>query len=268
MHTRTLTVILFALFLVAGRAEAQFTPRAATVPAEDYHIELGLMLWKPTPELSLTTGNARIGTVDFVQEFGITDDRFREVRGVMKAGKHKVRFAKLPIRYDQNAVLTRTITFQNLTFPVSANGNANIKWDLYRFGYEWDAISASHGFIGLLTEVKYNKIAASVTATGGGLGTTLTGATNVTAPVPTIGGIARGYIGKSLSLTGEFTGFKLDRSSFRGKFYDLDLSGALHLGAHLGVQAGYRSIDTDYRVDNDEGTMKLTGPYFGGFIRY
>jgi hypothetical protein len=262
---------MLSLLLVAGRAEAQFTPKATLVPAEDFHVELGLMFWQPTPELTLTTGDSRVGTVDFVQEFGIADERFREFRGVLKLGrKHKLRFAHLPIKYNQDAVLQRSITFQNLTFPVNANGNADIKWDVYRAGYEWDALAMSHGFIGLVTEVKYNKVTADVSATAPVLGqnVTITASTAQNAPVPTIGGIARGYIGSYVSLTGEFTGLKLDRDEFRGKFYDFDIYGAVHLGRYLGGQVGYRSIDVDYLVDDDAGTMKMKGPYFGGFVRF
>jgi hypothetical protein len=271
MHTRLLTTTLFFLLLATVRAEAQFTPPASDVAAENFHIELGLMFWQPTPELTLTTGDVRVGTVDFVSEFGIGDERFREIRAVLKAGrKHKLRFAFVPIKYDQDAVLRRSIVFQNLSFPVAANANATINWDVYRFGYEWDIIARSHGFVGLITEVKYNKVQANVSATGSVLGQsqTLSAAVDQTAPVPTIGGIARGYLGEYVSVTGEFTGLKLDRDEFRAKFYDFDIYGAAHLGKNAGVQAGYRSIDVDFLVDGDEGTMKMTGPYFGGFVRF
>jgi hypothetical protein len=259
------------VLLVGARAEAQFRPPAQNVAAEDFHIELGLMFWQPDPELTLTTGDVRVGTVDFVNEFALPNERFREFRGVLKAGrKHKLRFAYVPIKYDQDAVLRRTIVFQNVTFPVNANANATIEWDLYRFGYEWDVIARSHGFVGLIAEVKYNKIKADVTATASVLGQaqSLSEAVDQAIPVPTIGGIARGYLGEYLSVTGEFTGFKLERDEFRGRFYDFDIYGAVHLGKNTGVQAGYRSIDVDVLADSDAGTMKMTGTYFGGFLRF
>ncbi len=229
------------------------------------------MFWQPTPELSLTTGDERVGTVDFVGEFGIDEERFREFRAVIKPGrKHKIRFSYMTFRYDQDAVLERTITFQNLTFPVSADANADINWDLYRFGYEWDFVSRSRGFVGLVTELKYNRVEADITATGQVFGQTqsLTASVNQDAAVPTIGGIARGYLGQYISVTGEFTAFRLNRDEFRGTFYDFDIYGAAHLGRHVGVQAGYRSVTVDFLVDSDAGDMKMTGPYFGGFLRF
>lgn len=263
--------VVFALLLVAARAEAQFTPGPAAVAAEDYHVELGLMLWQPTPELTLTTGDSRVGTVDFVEEFGITDERFRDVRATLKlARKHKLRFGYVQIKYDQDAVLQRNITFQNITFPVTADANADIKWDVYQFGYEWDLLSMSHGYLGIVGQVKYNKVSANVTAGGlvNGQTVSLSAATEQTAPVPTIGAAARGYLGEYVSIGGEFTAFKYENDDFRGKFYDFDIYGAVHLGRHLGGQAGYRSMDVDFLVDGEAGTMKNTGPYFGGFVRF
>ena len=271
MHTRLLPIVALALLAVSARAEAQFTPAPTVVPAEDFHVELGLMFWQPDPELTLTTGDSRIGTVDFVQEFGISDERFREFRVVLRpARKHKIRFAYVPIKYDQDAVLQRNVTFQNLTFPATANANANIEWDVYRIGYEWDFLAMPRGFVGVIGEVKYNKVTANVSASGNVFGQPVRLSADVeqNAPVPTVGGIARGYIGDYVSITGEFTGFKLDREDFGGKFYDFDIYGAAHFGKFVGVQVGYRNMDVEFQTEDEDGVMKMKGPYFGGFLRF
>jgi hypothetical protein len=268
MKSRLLAFAAFAL-LTASRAEAQFTRRPDVIAPEQFNVELGVMWWKPTPELTLSTGDPRIGPVDFVQEFGIGDERFREFRIVLKGGKHKARFSYVPIKYDQDAVLQRTITIRNVAIPATADANADIRWDVYRFGYEWDFLRMRRGFVGLVTELKYNKVKAEVT------GTTSTpvvqnfvGVFDQQAPIPTIGGIARGYIGDYVSITGEFTGLKIDRTDWRGKFYDFDIYGAGHFGKSAGVQVGYRSLDVDFLVDEDAGIMTMKGMYFGGFVRF
>jgi hypothetical protein len=269
MKQRLIAVTLFTCLFAATRAEAQFEAQSSS--PEDFHTELAMMWFTPKPELTLTTGNALVGTVDFVQEFGIAEEKFREIRTVIKPGrKHKIRFAYLPIKYEESAVLQRNVTFQNVTFPVSANATSAIKWDLYRFGYEWDFVRRSHGFVGVITELKYNKVQATVGASGvmSGQAQTLTASVDQRAPIPTIGGVARGYIGKYASVTGEFTGLKADRDTFRAKFYDFDISAAGHLGKNGGVQAGYRSITVDFLVDDDAGVMKMKGPYVGAFVRF
>jgi len=277
MRTRLLAAALLCLCLSA-RAEAQFSV-ADPASGENFHVELGLMFWQPTPELLIQTGAlAALGEseIDFVQEFAIENRRFREFRGVIKTGrKHKLRVSHALMEYNAAATLQRTITFGGSTFPVSVPATADLKWDVWRFGYEWDFVARDRGVAGFITELKYNRVSAALAATG--FGSELT---EVTAPVPTIGAIARVYPHKSFSLTAEFTGFKmpgfigskisdsLSGDDFDAKTYDLDLYGTLSFGRHVGVQGGYRSLTADYLVDLDAGDLKMKGLYFGGLVRF
>ena len=272
-----MTIVLFSV-LMAARAEAQFNV-ADPASGENFHVELGLMFWTPTPEVLIQTGAlAPLGTsaVDLVQEFAIEDKRFTEFRCVIKAGrKHKLRVSHVVMEYDEQAVLQRSITFGGVTFPVSVPATAHLKWELWRFGYEWDFVAVDRAVVGLVTEIKYNKVLAELGATGFG-----TEIQDVTAPVPTIGLLVRGYPHKHFSLTAEFTGFKVPgfigsrindsvgADSFDAKMFDLDLYGTLNFGSHVGVQGGYRSVTADYTVDDDAGDLKMKGMYFGGLVRF
>jgi hypothetical protein len=74
-----------------------------------------------------------------------------------------------------------------------------------------------------------------------------------------------------VSITGEFTGFKVPDSlsdEFEAKLYDFDIYATVSFGRTLGVQAGYRSLTAEYLVDDDAGELKLKGPYFGGVLRF
>ncbi|MEQ1574765.1 MAG: hypothetical protein ABL993_11025 [Vicinamibacterales bacterium] len=257
MHTRLLAFVFLPLFLVAGRAGAQ------VVPPETANVELGAMFWTPTPEITLTSDSFG-GSVDFVKEFNIEDTRFREFRAVLKVGrKHKIRFSRVAVKYDESTTLANTISFEGRTFPAGTPADTNIEWNLMRIGYEWDFVARDYGFVGLVTELKYNKVTGTIS---NALGSATTGEQKV--PVPTVGGIARGYLGKYVSFTGEFTGFSLDREEFRGKFYDFDVYAQLNLVKSLAGQVGYRSVSVDYLVDGDAGVLKLKGPYFGGVLRF
>ena len=60
-------------------------------PGENFHVELGLMFWKPTPGSAIQTGDSprsASAEVDFVQEFGIENKRFNEFRAVIKAARN------------------------------------------------------------------------------------------------------------------------------------------------------------------------------------
>jgi hypothetical protein len=277
MHNRVLAALCLSL-VVSARAEAQFrVPDPA--PAENFHVELGLMFWSPTPEILIQTGSlAALGqpAVDFVQEFGIEKTRFTEFRGVIRAGKkHKIRVSNVLMEYHESATLQRTIVFGGQTFPTSVPATADLSWRLWRFGYEWDFVAKDRGLVGLITELKYNEVSALLAATG--FGSELT---EVTAPIPTVGVILRAYPHKTTSITMEFTGFKmpgfigsrisdsLSGDDFDAKMYDLDIYGTVNFSKYVGVQAGYRSVTADYLVEDDSGDLKMKGLYFGGLVRF
>jgi hypothetical protein len=262
-------LLLCASLLIAGRAEAQFGV-SDPAPAEDYVMELGLMFWQPTPTLLIQTGTlTRItgGEVDFVREFGIEDQRFSEFRIVARPGrKHKIRFSRVAARYDESAILQRTVTFGGRTFTIGAPATADLRWDLYRIGYEWDFVARDRGFVGVIAELKHNKVSADLAAAGFG-----SEFYEATAPVPTVGVIGRGYPHRAVSITAELTGFKLPdfvSEEFEAKLFDFDLYGTVSIGRHVGIQGGYRSVVAEYLVDDDAGDLKLKGLYFGGLVRF
>jgi hypothetical protein len=269
MRIRLSVAALAALLFTASRADAQFAAAAAVPPGEDFHVEVGAMFWRQTPTIVIGTDalNA-IGEreVDFVREFAIEDTRVTELRAVIHAArKHKIRFSYVPVRYDQDAVLQRTVTFGGRTFNIGLPANAELKWDLWRFGYEWDFVSRSGGLVGLLTELKYNKVSASISSPIG------SAAADEQAPVPTIGAIARGYLHRNVSITGEFSAFKVPESfsdTFIAEFYDFDLYATASFNRNLAVQGGYRRVTANYVVDTDTGDLKLKGLYFGGLVRF
>ena len=111
MQIRLVAVLLLS-FLVASRADAQFRVEQPA-PGEQFHVELGLMFWNPTPGIQIQTGSlAALGEseVDFVQEFGIEKERFKEFRAVLKAAKkHKIRITHVTAEYNAATTLGRTI---------------------------------------------------------------------------------------------------------------------------------------------------------------
>ena len=239
---------------------------AQVLPAEDHVVELGVMFWKPTPRMTLSTDalvDLSINEVDFVREFDLADKWFPEFRAV--AGRrHKLRVSHVNFTYDEQATIERTFTFQGRTFTVGAPATADLQWDLWRFGYEWDFVSRDRGFFGLIAELKFNRVDAAVDSPV--LRSSATA--EVTAPVPTIGVAGRGYLAPMVSIGGEFSGIKLNNDEFDVKFIDFDINGIVSFGRHIGAQAGYRSVTADYIIDEDFGDLKMQGPYIGGVVRF
>ncbi len=168
MRIPLLAIILFSVTL-ATRAEAQFSV-SNPAPAENFHVELGLMFWQPTPGIEIQTGGlaaAGIPAVDFVREFGLLDEYFMEFRSVVKAGrKHKFRVSHVTFEYNETAPVTRDISFGGVTFPITIPVTADLNWDLWRFGYEYDFVAGDRGLLGFITELKRNHVTADLSSIG------------------------------------------------------------------------------------------------------
>jgi hypothetical protein len=253
------TLLAFTCALVmAGRAEAQ----------NNTHVgEFNMLFFSPTPDLVLQSGDLTAATgitnIDFVEEFGIERTSFPEIR--FTAGRsHKFRFRYVPVTYEAETTIQRTITFRGQTFTVGVPASTDIDWDIWTFGYQWDFVSLERGFAGLVVDLKYNTLDASIASTA--LATPA--ATAQKAPIPTIGIAGRGFPHPMVSVGGEFSGLTVNSGDFEASAYDFDINGAVTFGRHVGVQGGYRSITVDFLIDDDLGDLKLQGPYVGAVVRF
>lgn len=274
-----LPVCLLLSLLIAPRADAQFRV-SQLPPGENYHVELGLMFWKPSPGIiigsdSLDALNPQ--GVDFVQEFNIEDKRFNEFRGVLRGGKNALRVSHVNMTYNEAARLQRTIQFGGRTFSVNADATADLQWKLWRVGYERDLVRGERGLFGVIAEVNFNHVVADLRATDGF--TTVTSLTDEKVPVPAFGVIGRGYLHRNVSASFEFTGFKLPGFLARRlsdaidgdaeasmKDFDIYVTGSIT--RFFGIQGGYRSLSADYLIDDDLGDLQMKGPYIGGMLRF
>lgn len=258
------------LFVLASAlpALAQLGPDPAT--GEKYVVEIAGGFWNPTPDLIISAETLGIpGTeIDFVGDLGIVKKRMGDLRFVLRPGrKHKLRVSFNPIRYEADTVLQRSIVFNGATFPVRLPVQSNIQWNAWRFGYEWDFISRDRGFVGAIVEAKYTELKAELRSP------LANESAEAKAPIPAIGGIARGYIVPNISITGELTAFKLpgsiaEREDAAGRYIDFDIYGTVNFVNAVGVQVGYRTLDLSYVVDLDFGDLKMKGPYILGVVRF
>ena len=276
MRTRLFatSLCLLAGLAAATPAEAQFgaqgTGNRAT--GETYHVELVGAIWNPKPEITIVSeGLGQPGdSIDFVNTLGIEQKTFKQFKMVLRpATKHKFRFEYTPIKYEAEKIVPVSFVFNGQRFNVGVNVGTELKWNAYRFAYEWDFIYRDRGFAGLILEAKYTDVRAELTAATVGVAQF----TEARAPIPAIGFIGRGYVVPNISITGEFTAFKLPEKAlstddYSAKYYDFDIYGTVNFTDHFGVQLGYRSFDVFYKVKRDTGALNLKGYYFAGVGRF
>ena len=278
MHIRrTLPVCLLLSVFAASQADAQFRPEQPA-PGEDFHVELGMNFWKPTPGIVIGSDSLQTVTatgVDLVEELDIPSKRFKEFRAVIRGGKSKLRISHVDMAYNQSAVLQRAIVIGGQTVNVAANATADLDWDLWRIGYEHDFVKTSRGLLGFIAEINFNHVVADLRATSQGI--TAVSLTDEKVPFPAVGVIARVYPHKNVGVTMEWTGFKMpgflankladtDNGEARMKDFDLSVTGSIT--RYFGIQGGYRVLSANYTIDTDTGDFDMKGPYFGAMIRF
>jgi hypothetical protein len=276
MRTRAFAVGLglCAALAAAVPVEAQYSVRRGgnRATGETYHVEIGGLFWNPEPTVVIASeGLGQIGDeIDFVKTLGIEQTNFKQFKVVLRPGtKHKFRFEYTPIKYEAVKTVPVSFRFNGQTFSVGIPVETELTWKAYRFGYEWDFLYKDRGFAGVLLEVKYTDVNATLDSNAVGVAQF----TEARAPIPAIGFIGRGYVVPNISITGEFSFFKLpekaiETDDYSAKFYDLDIYGTVNFSDHFGAQLGYRSFDVFYKVERDTGTLKLKGWYFGGVGRF
>jgi hypothetical protein len=258
------------MLLSAAPAEAQFQPRPLSDPptGENYRIEGAAGFWFPSAKIAVSSERFGIQgtTIDFKTDLGLTDSQFADLRLVLKASRRsKFRFEFIPIKYEQSATLRKTIIFNGQRYDIGLPVNSLLEWKAYRLAYEFDFISVDRGFAGFVVEAKYTDVKVDLVSP------IATEFAHARAPIPAIGGIGRVYVVPNISITGEFTGFKLPEDlvkNTRAHYIDFDLYGTINFMNHVGAQFGYRTLDLGYLVDTDLGEMVLKGVYFGIVARY
>lgn len=263
-------VVCAAILVWAVPSAAQYAPPVSPAVGEAYNIEAALAWWSPDPALTVSSESLGIrgDVIDLVADLGIQKKRLRELRLVLRPGtKHKFRINYLPIKYSAEALVQREFVFNGLRYRVGLPVNTEADLTTWRFGYEYDFLYRSRGFLGVLLDVKYTNVDVVLDSPIG------SEFTSQVAPIPTIGIVGRGYLAENVSITGEVSFFKVpenlgEQLDGEGRYLDYDFYGTFNFNRHAGAQVGLRSIDVQYRRDLDAGTLNFTGWYFGGVIRY
>ena len=263
------SLCLLAGLATATPAEAQFNAGLSSrATGENYHVEVSGSLWSPAPQIFITSESLEGipgSRVDFVEDLGIERSWFRQLKVVLRPSeKSKFRFEYTPIHYEATSRLTRNVVFNGISFPTTLEIDSEVTWRAFRFGYEYDFVYRDRGFVGLVLEAKYTDVEARLTNARD------EEFVRARAPIPAIGLIGRGYIVPNVSITGEFTFFKIPDidEDYGGNFYDLDIYGTVNFTQNFGAQVGYRSFDVSYIAESDNGDLRLRGLYFGGVARF
>jgi hypothetical protein len=263
------TCLVLAVVAIGARpAAAQYgaKPDSNRATGETYHVEISSGFWNPTPSIVVSSEQLGIigSQIDGVEDLGFEKTRFTGFSVVLRpATKHKLRVQYTPIKYSAETVFQRDIVFNGIRYRVGLPVSSELKWDTWRFGYEWDFVYRDRGFAGLLLDVRYTSAEVRLESL------VANEFVKAEAPIPSIGGIGRFYVAPNVSATFEMSFLKaptIEDSS--ATYIDWDLYGTVNFNDHVGAQVGYRAFDVTYTIDQDFGDMVLKGIYFNGVVRF
>ncbi len=270
MRTRRVSsclLLIAALVSLARPVHAQYST-ADPATGERYNVEVSFGLWNPTPDVLFSSEQFGIpGTIiNAVADLAFEKARFRDFRLVLRpARKHKFRFNYTPMSYTSDHLLRRDIVFNGILYQAGLPLHAEFNWKAYRIGYEYDFIYRDRGFLGVVLDAKFTDASIQLDSP---INNEFASAR---APIPAIGVIGRGYLLPNISVTGEFTAFKIPDSESRdydGRYYEFDLYGTVNFTNYVGAQVGYRRLTVGYTVDSDFGDFTLSGFYLSGVVRF
>ncbi|MCU1382212.1 MAG: hypothetical protein JWL71_909 [Acidobacteria bacterium] len=263
-------VAMAALLCFAAPAAAQYKPRTLNDPAtgENYHIEAGADLWFPTADMVVSSEQLGIAgsQIDFKKTLGLTDQHFPALQIQLRpARSHKFRLNYIPATYTQTTTLNQDIVFNGIRYRLGLPVNSTLDWKTYELTYEYDFVVKNWGFVGFDLMAKYTDVQVALASP------LASEFAHARGPIPAIGGIARYYVVPNISITGEFSGFKIPDSidsRYNAHYVDVDVYGTLNFTNNIGVKGGYRSRDVGYLIKSDSGQFTMKGIYVGAVLRY
>ena len=275
MTTRALRLTtsagLAAAFLVlAVPAHAQYKPKPLNDPAtgESYHIEGAADMWYPSVTAHVASEGLGIqgSEIDLKRDLGVVDKHMSALDLVLRpASRHKFRFQYLPIKYEASATLNQDVIFNGIRYRVGLPVNSSLDWKTFSMGYEFDFVEKNWGFVGFILEAKYTDVQVALKSPIESQFARARG------PIPALGGIGRVYVVPNISITGEFSAFKIPDSidnRYNAHYVDLNIYGTVNFTNNIGVKGGFRSRDVGYLIKTDSGSFLLRGIFLGAVVRY
>lgn len=177
-------VSAFMAFVLAGAvpagAEEELLPDGFMLRAGGYRVQNADTI------LRLDANNAPVGTyIDFHDTLG-GDNQATVFRldGIYRFNdKHALGFSYYSLKFTGSRVLDQDIQWGDVTFPINAKVDSEIKFDVYKLNYQYSLFHNNKVELGASFGLHILKMSAGITATG--IGESQSEA--VTAPLPVFG---------------------------------------------------------------------------------
>ena len=253
------------LFAVGLLVLAFLWPVSAwTQVGENYTIELEGRYWRPRLDSTVQVVSNGIGSeFKLVDDLGFEEKKdFYEGRLQIKfARKHKFNFEYIPMKWDADKVVTKTIEFNGQIYPVGTRVQSSLDLKLFKGGYEYDFVAGQYGFFGGTLDALV--VSGNIQLKAAELA--IDQKEDKTFPFPMIGLIGRVYPIQWVNFTARLSGLPLGSYG-----YVVDAEGSLTINPikYLGISGGYRYLEINVKYNDNSLDYRLDGPFVALDIRF
>lgn len=261
LHTAMGAVALAALWPSAGQAQTL-----------DDNYWLNVQAYYPTLDTDVrVTAETQQSIGSNIDLEGDLDLDNREVLPAISAGARLGRVILgadfFKVKRSGEVGLLRDITFDGVTYPVSANVESSFSSDIYRLTAGYAFVQEPNIEIGAALGLHATNFRVSLSgeaAAGGGGVSTTTRRKKVFAPLPTLGLFGTWKIAPRLEANARIDYLSLKIDDYDGKLINIQSGLSYRIFDHVSLGLAYRYVDYRLGVDKDSWNgrvrYKLNGP--------
>lgn len=245
--------VAILLLAVAAPATAQDDPR--------FSIGLGAFF---TDRDSQTRIDGETGTgtdVDLESDLGLekSDTVFRIDAYWRFANKHRLDFSAFDLSRSASKLIEKDITWDDTTFPISTQLDAQLDLAIYKVGYTWMFLKRDRSFLGATVGLYVADIGASLSASNSGARES----SDLTAPLPVAGLRGEYRFADRWSLRGSGEIFAIEYDEYDGSLVDLFLGLDFSFTESVAAGVGVNGVRLDVGVDRSGFQGDLDWQYEG-----
>ena len=234
-------------------------------PAQAFEIGVRGYYWFPDFSGTVKVDDQGISgtTIDFESDLGMEEESYPVIEAFIGAGNHHLSAAYYKADYSGTSTLTRNITFNGITFPVSALTASSLEYNAYDVMYWYDIIDLENflagGSLGIVGRVEVFDGDLVIQTTG------LNEKVGFTAPIPQLGlNFHVGILADILELRLLGTGMVIGGGTVFDGLAELSLTPI----PFIDINGGYRAFIIDADIDDVEFDYDTSGPYVAVTISF
>ncbi len=246
-----LAILFFLVFSSAASADETFSFR------------VGYQMLSPSGDLAAEDDG--IGTsIDLEDDLDLDDSDNVTAELAVSLGNFKITAGYLPLSFEGNTLLSRSVLFSGEVFPVGTRVASEVDIDIIDIGLTWYLLNFDD------TPTRFQlgiELAAKITDAEAELSDLTLGVSESISedlPFPTIGARGRVAFGDFVGLNGRIGYIGYDDNHFLDADIQLEVS-PIPL---LGVYGGYRYLDIEIDESDFFLDSEFSGFYAGAFFRF